>query len=179
MDPKNVRLPLSLRDELKQPMGQLIKGTIETTIPLLIKALSSRDGILVGVGDVTSDILVHNNLNPEIVITDGFTKREKLLEWNDYPDYKIIETKSPAAEITVAAWTSLKEAIKIVLDQNERVHIKVEGEEDLLVIPLLVELPIGSCIVYGQPNEGSVLRVIDQNTSAQGLNLLNKMEEFS
>ncbi len=179
MDPKNLRLPVSLRDELKHPIGQLIKGTIESTIPILIKELSSRDGILVGVGDVTADVLVHNSLNPEIVITDGFTKREKLLEWNDYPGYKIIETKSPAAEITDIAWISLKEAIKIVLTQKGRVHIKVEGEEDLLVIPLLIELPIGSVIVYGQPNEGAVLRIIDEKASSQGMSLLNKMEEFA
>ncbi|OLS20328.1 MAG: hypothetical protein HeimC2_37620 [Candidatus Heimdallarchaeota archaeon LC_2] len=178
MDPTNLRLPINLRDELTRPMGKLIKGTIESTIPLLKKELADRTGILVGVGDVTADILVNNDFDPEIVITDGYTKREKLIEWNDYLGYRNLKTHSPAAVITKDAWKLIKDAIIFVTKKNERIHIKVEGEEDLLVLPLLVELPIGSIIVYGQPNAGAVLRIIDREATLYGLNLLGKMAEF-
>ena len=80
MDPTNLRLPLNLRKELAHPMGKLIKGTIKSTIPLLKNELAKRAGILVGVGDVTADILVHNGFKPEIVITDG-KPRQPGIRW--------------------------------------------------------------------------------------------------
>ena len=35
--------------------------------------------------------------------------------------------------------------------------IIVDGEEDLATLPAILYAPLGSAVVYGQPNEGSVL----------------------
>ena len=35
--------------------------------------------------------------------------------------------------------------------------IVVDGEEDLATLPAILYAPLGSVVIYGQPNEGSVL----------------------
>jgi hypothetical protein len=44
--------------------------------------------------------------------------------------------------------------------------IFVEGEEDLAVLPLVLEAPLGAVILYGQPGEGVVLREVDREAKA-------------
>lgn len=174
--PQSLRLPLTLRNEMKNPMGNLIAGSIEETIPILKKELKNREGILVGVGDVTAEILVNNDFNPEIIITDGYTKREKLAEWLDYPQYKDVHTQSPAAEISKNAWETIILAVKEVSEVASKIHIKVDGEEDLLVLPLILELPNGSKIIYGQPNQGAVIRLVNTESKAIAQSLMERME---
>ena len=50
------------------------------------------------------------------------------------------------------------------------------GEEDLLVLPLILELPNGSKIVYGQPNQGAVIRDVNDDTKTNTTSLLGRME---
>lgn len=176
MHPQTLRLPTSLRKDIATPMGKLIQGSIEQTIPVLKSELNNWEGILVGVGDVTAEILVNNDFKPEIIITDGYTKREKLPVWLDYPHYKEVHTKSPAAVITKIAWETIIKVIDDVLEERTKVHIKVDGEEDLLVLPLILALPNGSKIIYGQPNQGAVIRDVNQKAKDKALTLLRRME---
>jgi len=47
--------------------------------------------------------------------------------------------------------------IQTSLQGEEKIKIIVEGEEDLATLPAILYAPMGSAVVYGQPNEGSVL----------------------
>ncbi|MCE7736252.1 MAG: DUF359 domain-containing protein [Candidatus Heimdallarchaeota archaeon] len=176
MDPQNLHLQHSLRKDLKDPMGKLLKGSIEETIILLRKELEGFKALIVGVGDVTAEILVNNNFQPDMIITDGYTKRKKLKVWVDYPKYDEIRTNSPAAVITKHAWETIIIAIRQLTEKSNKIHIKVDGEEDLLVLPLIVELPIGSIVIYGQPNEGAVVRLVDNESKENATMLLGRME---
>jgi len=49
------------------------------------------------------------------------------------------------------------ERIRESLQGDERIKIIVNGEEDLATLPAILYAPVGSVVVYGQPNEGSVL----------------------
>ena len=61
--------------------------------------------------------------------------------------------KNPAATIT----KDLIDLIRESLHGTTHVKIVVEGEEDLATLPAILYAPLGSVVVYGQPNEGSVL----------------------
>jgi uncharacterized protein (UPF0218 family) len=161
---------------LGRPQGTLVEGTVEETIPQLQQKLLPRSSVLVGVGDVTADILVENNFEPDIIITDGQTKRTQLEDWRDYRGFDILKASCPAAEITPDAWQAIREAIRRLPGRS---HIKIDGEEDLLVIPLIVELPIESIIVYGQPNKGAVIRIINTESKTSARQLLAKFKEVS
>jgi uncharacterized protein (UPF0218 family) len=71
----------------------------------------------------------------------------------DHDSYKTIEVKNPAATLT----KGLIDVIRDSLNSDERVKIIVDGEEDLATLPAILYAPLGSAVVYGQPDEGSVL----------------------
>ena len=48
----------------------------------------------------------------------------------------------------------------------------VDGEEDLAVIPLVLLSPLGTKVIYGQPNKGAVLVNVDTKTKDSLSNLL-------
>ncbi len=52
----------------------------------------------------------------------------------------------------------------------------MEGEEDLLVLPLLAEMPLGSVIAYGQPHEGLVVVTVSEERRDWARRFLNRME---
>jgi uncharacterized protein (UPF0218 family) len=134
-------------------------------------------GIIAAVGDVVVQILIDNGFLPHIIITDGYTKREKLVSWASYPAYEEITVSCPAAEITIEAWESIQMAVDIAKDKS-KIHIRIEGEEDLLVLPLGLELPDGSIIVYGQPNEGVVLIEVDTSSKEKLHDIISKMDRI-
>ena len=85
----------------------------------------------------------------------------------------ILEAKNPAGQIT----PSLFKAVAAALHNDQTSCIEVEGEEDLkpsIVIHLLA--PIGTNVVYGQPNKGVVLRVTTLESKEQCRTLLSKFE---
>ena len=67
----------------------------------------------------------------------------------------------------------LVDALTYAVDHTP-VTIIVDGEEDLAVIPLVIAAPLASVVLYGQPNEGVVLRVIDDRAKAAARNLLGQ-----
>jgi hypothetical protein len=71
----------------------------------------------------------------------------------DHDSYKTIEVKNPAGTLT----KELIDQIRASLNSDGRVKIIVDGEEDLATLPAILYAPLGSVVVYGQPNEGSVL----------------------
>jgi uncharacterized protein (UPF0218 family) len=66
---------------------------------------------------------------------------------------KELVVPNPAGEVTEEAYETLKQ----VLREETPTVIRVEGEEDLLTLPLILLAPIGSIIAYGQPHVGLVV----------------------
>jgi len=58
---------------------------------------------------------------------------------------------------------------------DERIKIVVDGEEDLATLPAILYAPLGSAVVYGQPNEGSVLVEVTPEKKKHVMDLMNKM----
>tara|TARA_B100000287_G_scaffold410026_1_gene437992 strand:+ start:805 stop:1359 length:555 start_codon:yes stop_codon:yes gene_type:complete len=168
------QLTTKLRPILAKPKGILIEGSIEETLPILKSKLLPKEGLIICVGDVITNILVDNNFNPDLVITDGKTKRELIEHPFQNLKYMSMKTKSPAGIITKNAWTTIKKSLSQLIE-GQSIHIEVEGEEDLMVLPLIIEFPIGAKIVYGQPNKGAVIREINQNSKDDSISIINQM----
>ena len=66
---------------------------------------------------------------------------------------RVLKVKNPPATLT----KELIDQIRDSLAGEERVKIVVEGEEDLATLPAILYAPPDSVVVYGQPDEGSVL----------------------
>lgn len=176
MKPQNLILTPELRKASKSPSGNLIKGTIKETKPLLLELLKDEK-IIAAVGDVITEVLISIGINPYIIITDGKTKRKELSKWKRYEGYKEIRTKNEAGEISKEAWIVIQEAIHDI-SENNKTHIMIEGEEDLLVVPLQVELPDDSIIIFGMPNEGAVIRMVNPESRSYFIDYLSKMKRL-
>jgi hypothetical protein len=94
---------------------------------------------------------------PDVVIVDNKTKRmpipDHVVKSLDHDSYKTVEVKNPPATLT----KELMDMIRESLQGSERIKIVVDGEEDLATLPAILYAPLGSVVIYGQPNEGSVL----------------------
>ncbi|WP_461865467.1 GTP-dependent dephospho-CoA kinase [Thermococcus sp.] len=167
------KLPLSLRDELKKPLGELVKGEIpEPYLNSLEKMKKAH--YLITVGDVVTENVLKLGLKPSIAIYDHKTKREEYHPKID-ADAVIMTVNNPPGTVTKALLNAIRKAFETA-QRGRNVYIKVYGEEDLAAIPAVLYAPIGSLVIYGQPNEGVVLIKVTPQCKLRCAKILGKME---
>jgi len=153
-------LPEEHRRLFKEPFGELHR-TIEEIIPLF------SNHTIYAVGDVVTHNLQKNGIIPAIAVVDGFTMRSPCNRALTVSGV-CIRVKNPAGTITNELINALQHAVK-----HPPVTIQVDGEEDLAVIPLVLAAPIGTIVLYGQPNEGVVFRPVSEEAKATARQFLD------
>ncbi|MHA1168802.1 MAG: DUF359 domain-containing protein, partial [Candidatus Hodarchaeales archaeon] len=81
-----------------------------------------------------------------------------------FPDHDIravIHVENPPAQVTYEAVKAIERALILNTVLNKLIIVRIEGEEDLLVLPAVILAPNGSNVIYGQPGEGIVLIKVD------------------
>jgi uncharacterized protein (UPF0218 family) len=165
-----VKLPDSLREQLKLPLGVLLPEK-DVTKKNILKHISNNSFVIT-VGDRTTEKMVDFDLIPSLQIIDSQEKRIK----REMPKSGMLSTEltcdNPPSEISKQSINVIKKAL---LSQPP-VRIVVSGEEDLLVIPVCVYAPENSVVMYGQPNEGLVIVQITSEIRNKTQKLLDLME---
>jgi GTP-dependent dephospho-CoA kinase len=141
---------------LKEPLGKLYKGNgLECVSAMKEKLLCAKK--IAAIGDMTAFYLLKASIVPDLLVVDNKTKRmpveDDVIEMLDHESYKTVRVINPAATLT----KELMDLIRESLQSDRHVKIVVEGEEDLATLPAILYALPGSAVVYGQPNEGSVL----------------------
>ena len=164
-----MKLPDSLRDQLKIPLGVLLP--IGQDNKRNIQKYLSDDSYIITVGDRTTEKMIDFDLIPSLQIIDGLEKRIKrdILKLGSAFELKI---DNPAAEITLESIEIIKKAFSL----NPPIRLTVNGEEDLLVLPACIHAPENSVILYGQPNKGLVLVQITPEIRNKAQALLDLMK---
>jgi len=123
------------------------------------------------VGDYVTQHIIEAGMHPDIAVIDHRIMREEVepLEFQRGKKY----VKNPPGSITIEAQEMLHKAITF----NRKLGVVVEGEEDLLVLPLMAMMPTGSVIVYGQPREGMVVVTLTEERRRWAKNFMTMMEE--
>jgi GTP-dependent dephospho-CoA kinase len=164
-----VKLPENIREQLKAPLGLLIPDS-QVTKENILKHTHSNSFIIT-VGDATTTKMINFGIIPSLQIIDSQEKRVK----RDPPSNEKVSTNifcdNPAGEITAQCILTIKNAFK----SDSPVRITVNGEEDLLVIPVCIYAPENSIVMYGQPNEGLVLVQINDKIRNKTQLLLDSM----
>jgi len=158
-----------LREELKKPLGLLVKKGKETDY--IKKNLLNKDFVIT-VGDKTTESFVMAGGKPKLEIVDLKEKRLRR-EKTATAAEEVIKIKNDPGTISDEAI----EAIKNSLNSSKRVRIEIEGEEDLLGIPCIIYAPEGSYVLYGQPDEGLVIVRVDRNMKNKANAILLSMEK--
>jgi hypothetical protein len=115
--------------------------------------------------------MIDFGLIPSLQIIDGQEKREKR-EPPKLANATELTVDNPAAEITPQSVSAIKTAFTL----NPPVRLFVNGEEDLLVLPVCVHAPENAVVMYGQPNEGLVIVTITPEIRNKAQSLLDLME---
>jgi uncharacterized protein (UPF0218 family) len=165
-----VKLPDSLRDRFKNPLGNLIPES-QVNKSNIQKHLS-ENSYLITVGDRTTEKMIGFGLIPSLQIIDNQEKRIKREPAKHDSKYTELVCNNPAAEITFQSIEMIKKAFV----SKTPVRLTVTGEEDLLVIPVCIHAPENSLVMYGQPNEGLVLVKVTPEIRNKTQSLLDLME---
>lgn len=161
------RLPDSMREELRRPLGPVLSGEAA-----FAEVRGAR--LVVTVGDACTADLATRGREPDVAVVDFKTRRESDeglgARVRAFPA-KVLTAVSPAATLTRDVWSALDEAFK----SGERVRIEVLGEEDLAALAAIDLAPEGTAVLYGQPGEGVVLVWADARAKAAVRDLLARM----
>jgi uncharacterized protein (UPF0218 family) len=165
-----VDLPDSLRFELKDPLGPIFTDAEQL--------LAETGSPLVTVGDVVTYHVLETSRTPTVALVDERTERSAV-------DPEIAETlasverfgavetvDNPAATLS----EPLLAALRAAFTSEGTTLIEVDGEEDLATLPAIVLAPPGASIVYGQPGEGMVHAVVDEDMQSEMRTLLSRMD---
>ena len=164
-----MQLPEKFRAHLKNPLGNLIKDNDPNKENVLQKIHAESN--IITVGDKTTENMLQLGLKPQIQIIDGLEKRSKRLVLADDAINTKLSCKNPPGEITEESMQVIQKAFSC----ESPVRIIVDGEEDLLVIPVCIFAPENSVVMYGQPNEGLVIVQITPEIRAKVQKILDAM----
>jgi uncharacterized protein (UPF0218 family) len=168
---QTLTLTQDLRQELKNPLGTLIKGPPKETmkqLKLLIQ--KQKPPYLISIGDDVSQNMLKHGLQTQIIVVDGRIMRESIKPLKTLVTAKI-DVKNPAGTLTPETWIAFDRA----LQEKQQVQILVDGEEDLLTLVAVLESPENSLVVYGQPHEGVVAVTVDKTTKERVRKIINSM----
>ncbi len=192
----NLRIPYDKRHLFTEPLDILIAGSREETIIQVENIFRNyfNSGIKLNfylVGDIVAKDFLSNQFLKKFVkvcIIDEKTQRNHIkLDFEEYFE-QTIEFQNPEGTINKDCWKLFRE----VIISEKRTLIKItDGEEDLLILPLVLEIPIlkGSknFAFYGQPPitdsnfiipEGIVIVDIDKNIQEKVKKVLEIMDQF-
>jgi uncharacterized protein (UPF0218 family) len=195
---KDLKIPKNQRSKFAKPLGKLISGNRKDTIKEVISFLKSErefnEGVsyrIYCVGDIVTQDFLNNPFLREMIkvcVIDEKTQRKRIkIPFKEFFD-NIIELKNPKGTISNDMWSKFRE----IIDENRRILVKIiEGEEDLLIIPLISGFSLSknfkNIVFYGQPPitdseppipEGLVMVEITKNIQNVVNQLISLMEKY-
>lgn len=155
-------LPDVVRPALREPLGHVFSTKNEMDI--LAKSVRSGLGktkqrtIFISVGDIVSLSLMERKLTPSIMIYDYITRREALSEnqKKQLQNKTNITVFNQAGVIRQSAIKTIFKTINKVQKTDNKIGIRVIGEEDLMVLPTILMAPLYSKVFYGQKDLGFI-----------------------
>ena len=144
------------RIRLKHPFGKLLIGPPKKTIKILKETIKRESpSKIMAIGDIVASNLIKNGIKVNLIIID-FKSERKSTTPPALNGFKIIEIKNTPGTINSAAYDVVSDAVA----ESSNTAIIVEGEEDLLTLPVIWFAPAKSMVVYGQPHVGLVFVLI-------------------
>ncbi|MBF8249720.1 MAG: transf like protein [Candidatus Levybacteria bacterium] len=162
-------LPENLRAEFQKPFGILDFNVLKH---------QNKFSWIVSVGDVTTKKLNELGIDQRLSVIDFKVARKvafsSLADLSFAGDEKVMSAENPAGHITHDLFSTVLDIFNS--DPGKKIILKIEGEEDLAVLPLILASPLSTIIYYGQPNEGLVRVLVSEEIKEKAYKLVNKFE---
>ncbi len=162
---KDLKLPEELRGYLRKPLGRLVEG--EDAASRLVAEIPGER--LIVVGDVSYRAALEAGVKPKLAVVDFRVKRQEIEEYE--LQGRVLRVTNPPGWVTAELWDAVHEALG---SEGEHVVV-VDGEDDLAVLPCVIEADWGYSVVYGQPDQGAVLVEVDDEAKMRVGSVLKLM----
>jgi len=168
LSPENLRI-------LKEPFGLLLENKSVSKVKLYNSVKHAK--LIVSVGDATTDRVNSYGIVPSVSVVDGKERREqrKKAGGDSLLPNRILQLRcsNPAGTISRGAVQVLCHALKASV--TKPVRVIVEGEEDLLALPIFLLVPYGSVVLYGLPFKGIVIVKVDFKKRKRAKDLMESL----
>jgi uncharacterized protein (UPF0218 family) len=156
---------------LKDPFGILVHDKYLTKHK--IKCILKNSKKVISVGDSTTDRLISFDIVPDISVIDGVERRMKRSHslHSKITTVKVLHCSNPAGSITKEALLVLCKAFTM----PGPVKVIVDGEEDMLALPIITIAPEEAVVLYGQPLQGMVVVNVSPEMQAKAKNLMQRI----
>lgn len=143
---KTVTLSEVLRRKLQKPYGTLFANGVS-------EEYRKDPKKIVTVGDATTQYFHSLGIRQQLSVVDFLIERkpthQNLQDLGFLGNENIVRVKNSQGKIEKQVWSIFQKTIEHLAEKET--IIVVDGEDDLLVIPLILLLPIGFSLFYGQP----------------------------
>lgn len=131
------RLSPNMRKELQKTWGSVLKN----------RPVTFQDAPVVLIGDMTTTTFLHNRWPFSFAYVDGVSRQDKKMA---YPPGVLTETnlENPAGSFSRSVVNHITEQ---GIKNNQGKVFLIHGEEDVLVTPAVLCLPLGTHVIYGDP----------------------------
>jgi len=151
-------MPISdgLRDELKVPVGRVVHDKdIDREVLLPYYDLKHTT---VCVGDRTTERTHEFGLSSDLEIVDSLEKRKSRTAppFVENERRSVMKAKNPAGSISGDSLAKLNDCLELI-QNGIKARLEIDGEEDLLALPVIAFFPENTVTFYGQPNVGMVI----------------------
>lgn len=166
---QNFELPDNLRKIFSKPHGELYN-----TVDVFLKS-AQGEKLLIAVGDETvKKINKIKGYSANLSIVDFKVKRK--LKFSNLGQLGFDENINKISVINPQATinNSLNLAIYSFFREPTRRVVLVDGEEDLAVVPCVLLAPLGTLVLYGQPDQGVVAIIVTDEVKAKFFKYLKK-----
>ncbi|MCS7109104.1 MAG: DUF359 domain-containing protein [Sulfolobales archaeon] len=168
------RLPEVLRGELRRVMGTLLSGDRWSVANSVLRAVGDCSKLW-AVGDVVCRSVVEVSCIPKVCVVDGKTLRGVDLgvpEGVKDVFREVVRVRNPPGCISEEAINAIKYCVG-----RDGVLVLVDGEEDLLGLPVLLYANLGDFLLYGVPGVGVDLVEVSESSRRRALDLMSRFVE--
>lgn len=156
---------------LKQPFGVLIKDNDINKKSLNL--IFDKAQKIITVGDTTTEKLINLGFTPDVSVIDGKEKRLTKNRSLAYPVDRILYFENKPGELNEQVIEEIKKLSSSEFE--DRVQFIIEGEEDLVALPLLIFSRDDWIICYGQPDDGLVVVHVNEESRKRAKLIFNKV----
>ena len=167
----DLKMPVSLINELQTPWGEVLQNDQD------IEEYLKDTRYIFAVGDVTTQLLFKLKISPTLSIIDFQTKRSEINP-EEFGNISLsnIKITNPPGTINSDAVVVLDGILNENIQDDTSTVVIVEGEEDLLALPLLLLAPIQSILCYGLRDQGLVAVRVTEEVKMRAVELVKKLK---
>jgi len=176
-----IKMPESLRPILQKPLGKVFESVYK--VVKFIKFLKPIR--IISVGDIITDSLLKEGIDPDVKVID-FRSRRRVIpakagiqvfkpaikyKYQNKPGTINLKT---AKEIKELIYTEIKKLPTTNYQLRTNGWLVVEGEEDLLTLPVILFAPLNSLVLYGHWQYGIIAVEVDEKIKDKVREIMKK-----